>query len=123
MMNKKFNEYSYVVFRLIVGVLFLLHGLSKFGVLGGEAKPLMSLMGAAGVIEVVVGILLTLGAFVCIASSVAAIEMIVAYFMVHAPQGMNPLSNGGEPALLFFAAFLVLIAHGSGKLSVEKLWK
>ena len=52
------------------------------------------------------------------------IVMIVALLFVHFPQGINPLANGGEAALLNLAAFLVMKAYGAGKWSLEKaLWK
>jgi|SRR3989344_3594236 len=114
----------YFVFRIFVGLLFLQHGLQKtfgmFGGLGGNSAPIMSLMGAAGIIETVAGILITLGLFTRIISAISAVEMLIAYFMAHAPGGLIPLMNQGELALLYFACFLVLIAYGAGKLSFER---
>ena len=112
-------EYFYLVFRVIVGVLFLLHGIAKVpGVMDGTT-PMMSLMALAALIEVVGGVFLIVGLFAKVTASITAIEMLVAYFMVHFSGGWNPLKNGGEAALLFFAAFLVIIAYGAGKYSVD----
>ena len=118
------KDYFYFVFRVFVGLLFLQHGLQKifgmFGGVGGNTVPLMSLFGAAGLIELIAGIAIALGLFTRLAAVVSAIEMLVAYFMVHAPNGLIPLVNQGELALLYVASFLVLMAYGAGKWSLEK---
>ena len=46
--------------------------------------------------------------------------MVVAYFMIHVPQGLIPFVNQGELALLYVAAFIVIIAFGARKWSLEK---
>ena len=124
-MHNKFQEYLYFVFRVVVGLLFLQHGGQKlfgwFGGLGGNPAELISLMGLAGVIEFFGGLAIVLGLFTRLTAAIAAIEMIVAYFIAHIPQGQIPLLNQGEPALLFFASFLVLLAYGPGKWSLGKL--
>ena len=118
------KDYFYFVFRVFVGLLFLQHGLQKifgmFGGVGGNTVPLMSLFGAAGLIELIAGIAITLGLFTRLAAAASAIEMVVAYFIVHVPNGLIPLVNQGELALLYFASFLVLILYGAGKWSLEK---
>jgi len=115
------EEYVYTIFRVIVGVVFILNGLMKFGLSGKASVPLMSLMGLAGTIEVVGGTLIVIGLWTRFIAAIAGIEMIVAYIMAHAPHGWNPLVNGGEPAVLFFSAFLILLIYGGGKLTVERL--
>ena len=80
---------------------------------------LASMMGVAGVLELAISVLLILGLFTRLAALVGVVEMLVAYFMVHFPQGMNPLFNSGELALLFFGAFLVVLVYGNGEFSVE----
>ncbi len=122
--NEKYSGSIYVVFRVLVGLLFLQHGGQKlfgwFGRLGGSAAPLFSLMGLAGVIEFVGGLALVLGLFTRLVATITATEMLVAFFKAHFPQTWVPVLNQGEPALLFFAAFLVLIIYGSGKWSLEQ---
>lgn len=110
----------YFVFRLLVGLMFFLHGWSKF--FGATPLPLASLMGVAGVVELLVGLGVFFGFFTRLAAVGGAIQMLVAFFKVHAPLGINPLANGGELALLFFAAFLVLAVYGAGKWSLEMAW-
>ncbi|MEK6859734.1 MAG: DoxX family protein [Nanoarchaeota archaeon] len=126
-MIKKFlennSDYFYFVFRVMVGLLFLLHGLQKMpGIINGTT-PLIGLMGLAFIIETFGGALIILGLFTRYVSIITAIEMLVAYFMMHAKNGINPLVNKGELALLYFAAFLVIIAYGSKKWSIDNLIK
>ena len=120
------KDYFYFVFRVFIGLLFLQHGLQKlfgaFGGVAGNGQPveLFSLFGLAGLIEFVAGIAIAVGLFTRLAAFISAIEMLVAYFMVHAPNGLIPLVNQGELALLYFAAFAAITAFGAGKWSLEK---
>jgi len=123
-MKFKNNDYFYAVFRIVVGLMFATHGAQKllgwFGGINGGSVPLFSLFGVAGVIEFVGGLFIALGLFTRIAAVVASLEMIVAYFRVHIPNGLVPLLNAGEPAVLFFLAFLVIMTMGAKKWSLEK---
>jgi putative oxidoreductase len=115
----------YFLFRVIIGVVFLLHGIQKVpGIMAGTMPALMI---AAGIIEIVAGAFLVIGLWVRPVAIVAAIEMAYAFLVVHVYADgawiFNPLANKGEPALLFFAAFLALIAHGAGKWGIDKKGK
>lgn len=122
---KDYEDHFYFVFRVLVGLLFFQHGLQKlfgmFGGVGGDgaAVPLISLFGLAGLIEFFGGLAIILGLFTRLAALVSAVELLIAYFMVHAKMGLIPLVNQGELALLYIAAFLVLFAFGARKLSLE----
>lgn len=118
----KHSEGLYFIFRVLVGLLFFLHGAQKFGWLGGDAVSAWSLFGAAGIIELVAGAMIVLGILTRWVAIIAAVEMLVAYIMMHAPQGWNPLMNKGELALLYFAAFLVMAHHGALKWNLEEQW-
>ncbi|MBI4149814.1 DoxX family protein [Candidatus Woesearchaeota archaeon] len=122
----KCGDYFYFVFRIFVGVMFFMHGAQKlFGWFSDNGSvKLVSLMGVAGVIEVVAGLAITLGLLTRLMALISAVQMVVAYFMVHFPQGWVPLQNKGELALLYFAAFLVLLWKGAGKWNLDsKLFK
>jgi putative oxidoreductase len=112
----------YAVFRILVGFLFFQHGAQKlFGWFGGKAvTDLSSLMGVAGIIEVVGGILIIFGLFTRYAAVIVALEMLVAYVMFHYPNGWSPIENKGELALLYFAVALVLLSQGSRAWSLER---
>ena len=58
---RRFEPYAYALLRIVAGLLFLFHGLQKFGLLGGQMVPLVSLAGAAAVIETVGGLLIMIG--------------------------------------------------------------
>ncbi|MEN9626740.1 MAG: hypothetical protein RL557_1068 [archaeon] len=121
--SPKNAETMYVVFRVIVGLTFLLHGIMKIPGLRAGTTEIMSLMALAALIEVVGGAFLIIGLWVKPTATIAAIEMAYAFLVVHVygnAWNFNPLANKGEPALLFFAAFLVLIAYGAGKWAIDK---
>ena len=115
------GEWLYLVFRVIVGLMFLAHGTGKlFGWGGNAIDPGFSLVFLAGIIETIVGLAIALGAYTRWAGALGSVTMIVAYFYAHAPNGWLPLANKGELALMYFAAFLILMKEGGGKWSVKE---
>ena len=118
--NPRLMDVTHAVFRIGVGLLFLQHGLQKlFGLFGGRPVELASLMGVAGICEVVGGGLLILGLFVPPVAAILTIEMLVALAKVHLPRGGWPIQNGGELPLLFALAFVFLAGHGAGAFSMD----
>jgi putative oxidoreductase len=118
------NKYSSQILgitRIIVGLLFLEHGLMKLvGFPAGMGEgPLPPLMLAAGIIEVVGGGLVALGLFSRYAAFVCSGQMAAAYFMAHFPRGIYPALNGGDGAILFCFIFLYLAAAGPGAFAVN----
>jgi putative oxidoreductase len=115
------------VLRIVSGFLFLLHGSQKlFGIPAGQGVapvPLVSLMGVAGILEFVGGLLVLFGVFTRPVAFILSGEMAAAYFMAHAPRGPLPLTNGGEPAALYAFIFLFLAAAGGGPWSLDRLWR
>lgn len=119
----RFAEPTFALLRIAAGLLFACHGAQKlFGALGGQqVTDIGSLQGAAGVIELVGGVLIALGLFASWAGLLSSGEMFVAYFIAHAPEGGTPIENGGELALLYAFAFLFVGAHGAGVWSIDAL--
>ena len=116
----KFSPQIYALLRIVAGLLFAQHGAQKlFGVLGREPVPFASLMGLAGVIELAGGLLIAVGLFAGIAAFIASGEMAVAYFMAHAGNGLFPIQNQGEPAVLYCFLFLYIASRGSGVWSID----
>jgi putative oxidoreductase len=107
--------------RVVTGLLFLEHATQKFFAFPTPfpVNPLPPMLMAAGVIELITGVLVTLGLFTRLAAFVAAGEMAVGYFMMHMPQGFWPAVNKGEAAILFCFIFLYLAAAGPGAWSVD----
>jgi putative oxidoreductase len=85
--------------------------------------PLISLMGLAGILELVGGTLVCIGLLTKPVAFILSGEMAVAYFMAHAPNGMLPFENHGELAVMFCFTFLYLAAAGGGPLSVDAMLK
>jgi len=112
------------VFRIVIGVLFTLHGTAKlFGwpATKGGAVPFSTWpYWWAGVIEVTVGLLLALGLFARIAALIGAATMMYAYITEHQPSGVLPIQNGGELAVLYLAAFLLIAFAGAGAFAVGR---
>jgi putative oxidoreductase len=115
----RFEPFAYPALRIVAGFLFMFHGLQKFGLLGDEAVPLASLRGLAAVIELIGGVLLTIGFLTVPTAFVASGEMAVAYFMAHQPRGGWPIQNGGELAALYCFLFLFIATRGAGRLSLD----
>lgn len=109
--------------RIATALLFLQHGLVKlFGFPPDAApgpQPLLSLLGVAGVIETVTGLLLVLGLFARPAAFVAAGFSAVAYFYAHAAQSFYPIVNQGELAALYCFVFLYIFFAGPGAFSLD----
>jgi putative oxidoreductase len=111
----------YALFRIVLGGLFAFHGAQKlFGAFGGQAQPLQSMMGVAGVIELGCGLLVMIGLLGGWAAFLASGQMAVAYFMMHQPKGTWPIENQGELAVVYCFAFLYIAARGSGAFSVDQ---
>ncbi len=109
------------ILRIIVGLLFLEHALSKFFAfpVPFPVHPLPPMLIAAGVVELLAGILVTIGLFTRLAAFIASGEMAVAYFMAHFPKSFWPIANMGEGAILFCFVFLYIAAAGAGAWSVD----
>ena len=109
--------------RIVTGLLFLEHALIKLAGFPPGGKPGLQDVGSflwiAGVIELVTGVLVTLGLFTRVAAFIAAGEMAYAYWFVHAKMGLYPAVNMGEAAILFCFGFLYLAAAGPGAWSVD----
>jgi putative oxidoreductase len=112
------------VFRIVMALLFLTHGLVKlFGFPAGAQPgqvPLMGLFGVAGVLELVGGLAILIGLYMRPVAFILSGQMAVAYFVVHAPQSFFPAVNGGELAILYCFGFLYLAAAGAGPWSVDE---
>lgn len=106
---RKLEPWTYVLFRVVVGALFVFHGLQKlFGLFGGQRVDYFSRLGAAGVIEAVCGALVAVGFYAAPAALVASGEMFAAYYLAHLGRGWWPIQNGGELALLYAVSFLYI---------------
>ena len=121
----KFHTQLLSILRIVTALLFMQHGAQKlFGVLvPGNKNPveLLSLMGAAGILEFFGGLCILLGLLTRPVAFLLSGHMAFAYFMVHAPQGFWPILNKGELAVLYCFVFLFFAAAGGGRWSIDAL--
>ena len=116
---------AHAVLRIGAGLLYMQHGVQKlFGFFGGvgphgESVQLMSQFGLAGVLETFGGLLIVLGLLTRPVAAVLAVEMLVAYFQFHFPQGGMPIENRGELPLLFMLIWIFLASNGAGPASLD----
>jgi putative oxidoreductase len=112
------------VLRIMTALLFIEHGTQKYfrfppSDYFPEPVSVFSLMGLAGLLEMVGGVLILIGFFTRPVAFVLCGFMAAAYFMGHAPQGFFPANNGGDAAILFCFIFLYMIFAGPGAWSVD----
>ena len=131
-MLAKWQPTALSLFRFITGLLLLQYGIAKifkFPAVPFFAKvELMSLIGVAGMLELVLGALLMIGLCTRIVAFVLSGEMAFAYFLGHmfkdpANPVFLPLLNGGTAAILFCFACLYLATAGGGPISVDAMRK
>lgn len=113
------RDRAFIVLRIVSGLLFLEHGTMKlFGFpAGGHAnEPWLSLLGLAGFIEVICGLLIAFGrgTIMRAAAFIASGQMAFAYWMAHAPQDPFPVINKGDAAILYCFLFLYFATAGAG---------
>jgi putative oxidoreductase len=123
----KLQSLSYVVLRVVSGVLFSMHGAQKlFGFLATKAGPEMwTQKWFGGVIELACGLLIAVGLFTRPAAFLASGTMAVAYIQFHwkgaLDSGLFPIVNGGELAVIYCFVFLAIFAGGAGMVSLDRL--
>jgi putative oxidoreductase len=125
--KEQLTGWALSLLRIAAALLFIEHGTQKYF---GFPTPFpmgeihaASLLGMAGIIELIGGTLVLLGVFTRPVALLLSGEMAIAYFMMHAPQGFYPIANGGEAAILFCFVFLLIAAAGPGPWSIENVIK
>ncbi|MCW5722004.1 MAG: DoxX family protein [Devosia sp.] len=123
-MNDRLSAYApqaLAVLRIVAALLFIAHGTQKLFNFPVEfPMGLEGLMLAAGVIELVAGILILVGFFTRPAAFIASGTMAFAYWLGHAPFSPWPVANQGDAAILFCFVFLYLVFAGPGAWSVNR---
>jgi putative oxidoreductase len=119
---RPFEGQLYAVMRIVMGFLFLWHGMQKlFGFPplpeGVEIPAFVTYI--AGPIEFFGGILVMIGLFTRWAAFLCSGQMAAAYWMGHGTHALLPVMNGGELAAAYCFVFLYISARGSGIWSVD----
>lgn len=126
----KYQPQMLSIMRIMFGLLFLSHGLQKWFAFP-VANPafanitLFSMLGAAGVIEIVCGTLVAVGLFTRYAAIIISGQMAVAYFYYanRLSRGFMPIQNGGTLDVAYCFAFLYLGFAGGGPWSLDAMWR
>jgi putative oxidoreductase len=114
------RPYILSILRIVVGLLFLEHGLSKVFSFATPGTTLNGLLVLAAFLETVGAFLFLTGAYTRIVAFILSGEMAIAYFMAHAPQSFYPLVNKGELAIVYCFLFLYFAFAGGGPWSVDR---
>jgi putative oxidoreductase len=128
---KKLESYaapSYALLRIMTGWMFAFHGAQKIlhVYVPAQMPPINfgSQMWIGGIIELVGGVLVTLGLLTRWAAFLCSGMMAVAYFQFHwrFQWGGNfwPGVNQGETAVLYCFVFLYIACRGAGIWSLDK---
>lgn len=115
--------------RVVTGIIFLMHGQQKLfefgiggvtGMLTGLGFPAPGFMAIVlTLVEVVGGIALIVGAFTRIAAILVAIDVLVAFFLVHLPNGFFVSNGGFELVLILATAGVTLFLTGPGAMALD----
>jgi putative oxidoreductase len=115
------------ILRIVAAMMFMLIVMMKLfafpvGIFpNGGTVHLMSELGLAGILEAFGGALLLIGLFTRPVAFLLAGEMAVAYFQGHSSHGIWPMTNGGQPAVLYCFIWLYLSAAGAGPWSLDAM--
>lgn len=113
--------------RIVTAYLFVSHGTAKLlhvpHVAMFDGVQVFSMIGAAGILELVGGALLLVGLFTRLTAFILSGEMAFAYFIGHASKGfvLVPMLNQGELAVVYCFLFLFFAAAGAGAWSLDAL--
>lgn len=125
------KDYASLPLRIVLGIVFLVHGYLKLTDIQGTANffssigiPLANLFAYfVALLELFGGIMLILGLIVKLTSVLLIITMVVAMLLVHLPKGFLISKGGYEYVLTILAGLITLTILGAGKFSLQKVFK
>jgi putative oxidoreductase len=124
--EKFLNDIVLMGLRSALGVIFILHGISKFNPGFAENLPNMGLpvemQIPIALAELVPGILLIVGILSRLSSSVLSIIMLGAIFMIKGASSITG-KGGVELDLILLASALVVMIVGPGRISLAHVIK
>jgi putative oxidoreductase len=127
----RFAKWGMLPLRIVVGLVFLMHGAQKLFVFGldgtadimGKLGLPLPLMCAALVIvvELLGGLAILLGVFARLAGALLAFEMVVAIIVARMHGGFFA-PYGYEFELTLLGACLTFALNGPGRMSLDETW-
>jgi len=124
--EKVLNDVVFMGLRSAIGVIFILHGMSKFNPGFAENLPNMGLPAEMAIpialAELVPGILLIIGVLSRLSASLISIIMLGAIFMVKGASAITG-KGGVELDLILLASALVIMIAGPGRISLAQAIK
>ncbi|MBC8516319.1 MAG: DoxX family protein [Nitrosopumilus sp.] len=124
--EKFLNDIVFMGLRSAIGVIFILHGMSKFNPGFAENLPNMGLpvemQIPIALAELIPGIFLVLGVLSRLSASLISIIMLGAIFMVKGASSITG-KGGVELDLILLATALVIMIVGPGRISLAQAIK
>ncbi len=124
--EKILDDTVFMGLRSAIGVIFILHGISKFDAGFAENLPHMGLPAELQIpialAELVPGILLIIGVLSRLSASLISIIMLGAIFMVKGASSITG-KGGVELDLILLAVALVIMIVGPGRISLAQIIK
>lgn len=125
------RDAALLLFRAVLGVVFLFHGVHKFFVAGMDSttqqfvqwnvpQPQLSAYITA-VAEIVGGGMLIVGLLTTFVAGGLALLMAAAMYFVHMPAGFFVSEGGVEYPVVLIAALLMIVVFGSGRASLDEV--
>ena len=124
-----FFEIVYALMRVVIGYILFMHGWAKLGagtaaVTAAMAKnglaPASAFAYAAIFLETAGAACLAIGLFTRFFAAALAIEIAVAFVVVHLPKGFSASQGGYEYVLLIGIVLFVIAIRGGGPYSVDR---
>lgn len=125
----RFADWGLLLLRIVVGVIFIMHGQMKWGIwsapAGTMSATMLTLFKVLSVVEPLLGIAIIIGFFTEWATLILAIDMIGAMFfkITGGVAFIGHQTTGWEFDLTVFAANIILLMHGAGRLSLDGIRK
>ena len=127
----KVQGWGLTILRVVVGIVFFVHGLQKLFLMGfGGVAGMMEGLGVPApglfaimlmLVELLGGLALILGFFTRIVAIPLAVDMLVATLTVHLPNGFFTIPNDGyEFTLVLLAASVALAVAGPGEAALDR---
>lgn len=120
--NDRITSLMILFFRLLLGVIFMLHGFDKLNNFTALSTTFIDPLGIGSRLSLLLTLMAELvcaAFFICgflyrLALIPMIITMLVAFIIVH-----HGSLTDGEPAFLFLASFIILFGMGAGRYSVD----